>query len=255
MLRKQLGTPTSAKHKGFHFRGHEVKRIETFSDAVFAFAVTLLIVSLEVPKSFEELQVTMRGFFAFAISFLFLLMIWYQQHVYFRRYGLEDITVVWLNGILMFVVLFYVYPLKFLFTLMFSDQIYQHEKNPFSISAEQFPMLMSIYGIGYIVIYALFLLMYRHVLNKKEELNLSGVEVFDTKTRIYANSILVTIGVLAVVVAQILPAKNAGLSGFVYVLIGPVFSIVHSYRGKRRRKLFPHAGEENIGEAHQHSST
>ena len=29
-------------------RGHEVKRIEAFSDAVFAFAVTLLIVSLEV---------------------------------------------------------------------------------------------------------------------------------------------------------------------------------------------------------------
>lgn len=36
----------------FRFRGHEVRRIEAFSDAVFAFAVTLLIVSLEVPRSF-----------------------------------------------------------------------------------------------------------------------------------------------------------------------------------------------------------
>jgi len=256
MLRKALSKSTQSRHKGFHFRGHEVKRIETFSDAVFAFAVTLLIVSLEVPKSFEELMVTMRGFFAFAISFLFLLMIWYQQHVYFRRYGLEDITVVWLNGILMFVVLFYVYPLKFLFTLMFSDQIYAHEKNPFSISAEQFPTLMSIYGIGYIVIYALFLLMYLHVLNKKEQLNLSEVEVFDTKTRIYANGILVCIGMLAVIMAHVLPAKNAGASGFTYILIGPVFSIVHARLGKKRKKLFPHAGEETIGDAaHQHSST
>jgi len=251
MFRKAISKQTQSHLKGFRFRGHEVKRIETFSDAVFAFAVTLLIVSLEVPKSFEELLVTMRGFFAFAISFLLLMMIWYQQHVYFRRYGLEDIKVVWLNGILMFVVLFYVYPLKFLFTLMFSDQIYVHEKNPFSISQDQFPMLMSIYGVGYIIIYSLFLLMYRHALTKKEELNLSGVEVFDTKTKVYANSILVCIGVLSVITAQILPAKNAGLSGFVYVLIGPVFSVVHSYRGKRRRMLFPFAGEEG----HQHSST
>ncbi len=58
---------------GFRLRGHEVKRIEAFSDAVFAFAVTLLIVSLEVPKSFEELMVTMRGFFAFGVSFLLLM--------------------------------------------------------------------------------------------------------------------------------------------------------------------------------------
>lgn len=77
MFRKALTKTTQSRNKGFHFRGHEVKRIETFSDAVFAFAVTLLIVSLEVPKSFEELVVTMRGFFAFAVSFLFLMMIWY----------------------------------------------------------------------------------------------------------------------------------------------------------------------------------
>lgn len=138
---------------------------------------------------------------------------------------------------------------------MFSDQIYAHEHNPFSISAEQFPALMSIYGIGYIVIYALFLFMYLHVLNKKEQLNLSAVEIFDTKTRVYANSILVCIGILAVIMAHILPAKNAGLSGFTYILIGPVFSIVHARLGKKRRRLFPNAGEETIGEVDQQSNT
>src|SRR4051812_7991550 len=120
MFRKALAKSTSPGKAGFHYRGHEVKRIETFSDAVFAFAVTLLIVSLEVPKTFEELMITMRGFFAFAISFTLLVLIWYEQHTFFRRYGLEDVRTVVLNSVLMFVVLFYVYPLKFLFTLLFS---------------------------------------------------------------------------------------------------------------------------------------
>ena len=43
-------------------------RIEGFADAVFGFALTLLVVSLEVPNNFDELLSTMQGFFAFAIS-------------------------------------------------------------------------------------------------------------------------------------------------------------------------------------------
>jgi hypothetical protein len=37
----------------FRWRSHEITRMKGFSEAVFAFAVTLLVVSLEVPKTFE----------------------------------------------------------------------------------------------------------------------------------------------------------------------------------------------------------
>src|ERR1700712_5678784 len=124
MLRKLMAEKTGSYNSGFRFRSHEVMRIEAFSDAVFALAVTLLIVSLEVPKNFEELMVTMRGFFAFGVSFFLLTMIWYEQNIFFRRYGMDDLRTIVLNCTLIFLVLFYVYPLKFLFTLVFSTQIY-----------------------------------------------------------------------------------------------------------------------------------
>lgn len=204
---------------------------------MFAFAVTLLIVSLEVPKSFEELMVTMRGFFAFGISFLILMMIWYKQNIFFRRYGLHDVITVALNCTLIFLVLFYVYPLKFLFTLAFSRQIYGPGHSPFVITVNDVPQLMIIYGVGFIVIYILFLFMYAHALRKKEELELTILEIFDTKTSIYANVLLIIIGFISVAVAMILPKNSAGLSGFVYTLIGPAFSIFYSYRGRIKKKI------------------
>jgi hypothetical protein len=58
---------------GFRLRGNEVTRLESVSDPVFGFALTL--VSLDVPKSFDDLVGTMRGFPAFAICFLLLALI------------------------------------------------------------------------------------------------------------------------------------------------------------------------------------
>jgi uncharacterized membrane protein len=87
-------------------RSHDISRLEAFSDAVFAFALTLLVVALEVPKSYDELMKLMGGFLSFACCFSVLLLIWYEHNIFFRRYGLSDPYTVVLNGGLLFVVMF-----------------------------------------------------------------------------------------------------------------------------------------------------
>lgn len=238
LIREFLFKSRPSLPNGFRVRGHDVKRIETFSDGVFAFAVTLLIVSLEVPKTFEELLITMRGFVAFAICFTLLLMVWHEQNVFFRRYALDDRASIVLNAMLLFIVLFYVYPLKFLFSLIFSNQIYGTGRNPFAITQHEVSKLMIIYGLGYVAIYSLFLLMYLHALRHRQMLELTALEIFDTKTKIYAQAILISVGVVSILLAMVLPSGSAGISGMFYMAIGPAFWIFYSKRWPKRRRLW-----------------
>src|SRR5205809_3523155 len=146
---------------GFRLRGREVTRLESFSDAVFAFALTLLVVSLDVPKSFNDLVITMRGFPAFAICFLFLALIWNGHYKFCRRYGLDDGTARFLTCVMLFLVLFYVYPLKFLFNLSVTALLFGSVQ-PLSMSGEQFTTLLVIYGLGFAAVYLAMTLLYLH---------------------------------------------------------------------------------------------
>ena len=88
-------------------RRHDISRLEGFSDAVFAFVLTLLVVSLEVPRSYAKLIELVRGFPSFACCFALLVWIWHEHNMYFRRYGLQDGYTVFLNAVLLFVVMFW----------------------------------------------------------------------------------------------------------------------------------------------------
>src|SRR5580658_1192662 len=130
----------------FRWRGGEITRLEAFCDVVFGFALTLLVVSLEVPRNYSEMMTAMRGFLPFAVCFAQLVMIWLAHYRFSRRYGLEDPYTVLLNVVLLFLVLFYVYPLKFVFTMLFAEIMGTDAVN---LGWHEASVLMRIYAIGF----------------------------------------------------------------------------------------------------------
>lgn len=203
MIRQKLIAHYERVGRSTHFRNREISRLEGLSDAVFGFAITLLIVSLEVPKTSGELIETMRGFIAFAFTFFVLFSIWHRQFTFFRRYGLEDGVAVALNGALLFVVLFFVYPLKFLATwlvgrLMGGSNTVHLANGEIEriVKHEHMPWLFGIYGLGFAAVFTVFALLYRHALSKGEELGLTDLELFETRSSIKLFSLLAALGVL-----------------------------------------------------------
>jgi uncharacterized membrane protein len=229
---------------GFRWRGEEVFRIEGFSDTVFAFAVTLLVISLEVPLTFHELLLSMRGFVAFAFGFAILVLIWYNQFKFFRRYGLQDAYIIVLNAVLLFLVLFFVYPLKFLFSLLArlvfegsTDVTLPNGATVRAIVEGQMSTLMIIYSTGYVVIFLVFVLLHLHAYRYRESLDLSPLEVFDTRSTIYENLINMAVGLSSILLVTLGGEKMAGWSGLVYFMLGPAMTINGVARVKKRKAM------------------
>jgi hypothetical protein len=253
MIRQKLMEKGVIVDKGFRWRGHEVTRLEGLSDAVFGFAITLLVVSLEVPKTFGELLGLLNDLGAFAISFLMLFIVWLNHYKFFRRYGLRDNLTIWLNAVLLFLVLFYVYPLKFLFTWLVSVFTGRHGEVRLAdgtltvmVQNEQVSALMIIFGVGYVAVFAIFVLLYLHAYRRRFVLNLNELEIFDTRTEIQESSISVGVGLLSISFAAIGGPRYANVAGLTYMLLGVLLSVHGAVRGKRRRRLeerFPMAAE------------
>ena len=83
-----------------------------------------------------------------------MVWIWYLHRQFFRRFGLGDGPMVVLNALLLFVVLVYVYPLKFLATLVFGQLLDPGSNAP--ILSSQVSQLIVIYGIGYVAVFVVF---------------------------------------------------------------------------------------------------
>lgn len=197
-------------------------RLEAFSDAVFAFSATLLVVSLEVPDNFPQLITELQGFIAFGIRFGVLITLWTVHHAFFRRFQIADGMTVFLNACLLFVILFYVYPMKFLTEAIVSPFIRGTTPGLGMSGYQDLSLMFTLYSLGFVAIFLCVVLMYRHVYRKHRALNLSSSQKREALFYTRHYGIFIGVGMLSILLSLLQIGIQIGLPGFVYMILGPL---------------------------------
>ena len=219
-------------------RGRDVSRLEGFSDAVFGFALTLLVVSLEVPQTFAELERILVEFPAFAVTFTVICWIWYEHYLLFRKYDLEDGVTVVLNCVLLFIVVFYAYPMKFMFTRLISGTIMGVGPGiDEGMSAANGRLLMAVYSGGFVALFTTFMLLHWNALRQCDKLALDPLMIYDARASVRRHLISVTIGAISIAIAILLPIGYLPFAGLIFFLMGPAHGLYGYINGRNRERL------------------
>src|SRR5438045_9280054 len=105
--------------RGFRLRGIEMTRLETFIDAAFAFAITMLVIAgNQIPDDVGTLLGAFKNVPAFVASVIVLGIFWRGHWLWSRRYGLEDGMSILISWAMIVTMLIYIYPLKAIFSSM-----------------------------------------------------------------------------------------------------------------------------------------
>jgi len=224
---------------GFRLRGLEMTRLETFTDAAFAFAITMLVISLSgIPGSVAELAEAMKGIPAFFVSFATIASFWYAHRQWSRRYGLEDGLTILISLGLIFVMLVYVYPLKMVFSALFYWISAGWFPSNFELQTRfDLPNLFVIYGLGFFALTGLICLLYVRALRTGDLLRLNELERLKTRAEMAYHGVLAATGFMSALLAWVLPAELGVWCGFVYMTLGFTMPIVAVHYEKRAAGL------------------
>jgi len=240
----EAGNPLDSlpTRKGFRMRGLAATRIETFTDAAFAFALTLLVLAADIPSDYAGLMAAMGEVPAFILSATLLMMFWTAHHTWSRRFGLEDGATILLSCLLVFTVLIYVYPLRFMFSSMTTWLKYlvglPISSSPIVMQMEDVNHMFVIYGLGFVAMSGTVVLLNLHAWRLRETLELNELERFDTRAEIFMWSIVGGAGVLSILLALFTPPNIAGLPGWAYSSLAIIMPLQGRRIDRRRKALF-----------------
>lgn len=103
--------------------GRDSSRIESFSDNVFGFALTLLVLTIKVPTIpqgnqpgylLEQLGAQWPSYVTYVISFVTVLLVWINHHVMFQRVQKADHALMYMNGLMLLPVTLVPFPTSLL---------------------------------------------------------------------------------------------------------------------------------------------
>ena len=225
------------KIDGFRQRGMDMTRLEAFTDAAFAFAVTMLVVGGgdAIPANFDEMIAAMKQVPAFAASFANIMLFWYAHHTWSRRFGLDDLASAMFSLLLIFVVLIYIYPLKAIYSgalQFFTGGLL--ESYFVLTSVDDLRVMFIIFGCGYASLSMLIVLLNRHALRVADELRLSEEERWDTVTQMQRWLISTAVPIVSIVLALTMPGAWTVLAGLIY----GSFGLLMPWHHRRRDRLW-----------------
>jgi len=202
---------------------HNNNRVEAFSDGVFAFAATLMVVTLDMDDTLWITGAKATNFISFGVSFFVLVILWKIHYNFFRRNSYMDNWIITLNSILLFVVLYYVFPLK---SLINSWIGLQH------ITRDGLASLFVMYGFGFAMIFLCYALMYYRAFRKTRSIQISIELLF------YAHhfSLYIFVALLSIILGVLKVGINFGAPGLFYGLLGPLCYLHAVWFDKKFRK-------------------
>ncbi|MCE9627503.1 MAG: DUF1211 domain-containing protein [Candidatus Eisenbacteria bacterium] len=240
----------------FRERSREPMRLEGFADAVLGFAVTLAVVSLDVPRTSGDLIMLVRGALSFAMTFAILVGIWYTHNRFCRRYGLDDDKTVGLTAALLFVAVFYTYPVKFLMAATFDPWLGAPERVVDStgvlvevMKKEHIGAVMALYGLGYGLVNLIFWLMHRHAYALRGALQLNAAEELETRLTVglFRDATVFSLSFISFWPVTLIPrgpSRRWILLGFVVVILAALWVFIRrTHQAQLERRRFIEGGE------------
>jgi uncharacterized membrane protein len=220
--------------KGFRLRGMEMTRLETFIDAAFAFAITMLVIAAQqIPDDIEKLLGAFRNVPTFVCSIGVIGIFWRGHWLWSRRYGLEDGVSIFTSWAMLVTILIYIYPLKSVFGAMWYFLSDGHVGQTLGPSTDpQARMLFATYAIGFTAIALEILLLNLRAWQLRDPLRLSPRERLLTRGELTGWSVPVGVGIVSLILALTLPRSELAWSGWVYLSMA-ILVPLHSIHRKR----------------------
>jgi hypothetical protein len=221
--------------KGFRLRGIEMTRLETFIDAAFAFAVTMLVISNgQVPDDIQALLIAFKNVPAFVASIAVLSIFWRGHWLWSRRFGLEDGVSILISWTMLVTILIYVYPLRMLFSGMFYYITAHSVGQAIAAHTEgQLRALFAIYGLGFSAIALEVLLLNLRAWRLRDALRLNDHERSMTRAEIAGWSLPATVGLISLVLALTLPLEYVQWSGWIYMTMAVLVPLQRRWNARR----------------------
>lgn len=199
---------------------HSKSRLEALSDGVFAFAATLMVVEVGASTEFLSFSEELPNFISFGASFFVMMALWKVHYNFFRRTSHVDNWIITFNMILLFTVLFYIFPVKSLLDSLLRKT---------ALNIEQFSQLFQLYSIGFSFMFLSYALMYYRAYKKDTNVENPYVLLF------YARHFLifVCVGIISALMAKFQIGLRYGAPGFVYAILG-LLCYLHSVQFQKK---------------------